>query len=311
MDPVSALSVAAAVVQFIELAGKLVNTYCEVRSAAKASVASRAQDKLKSLGSSYPRHVESLLRLTTEVVSVESKIESAMAKLTVNPRKYETHSRTRALVAIRTFWSEAEFKQWNQQLDRIRDQVMMNVLMCVWDETRKFDTRAEHILQAVERIEKAIDTRNSLSEGLSDTATTVDSIGPAPVQTPIDEQKSFEAEILRSLKYDEIKNRASSIKSAFPDTFQWIFKDNRHGFQKWLISQDKSIFWITGVPASGKSTLMKFIIEHPKLNELLKTWACVPEQLLRCQILFLESRLDNPEIASRPTPVVAVSAALS
>ncbi|KAL2809226.1 hypothetical protein BJX63DRAFT_435361 [Aspergillus granulosus] len=314
MDPLSALSVAAAVVQFIEFGGKLVNTYCEVRIAAKgqpaevvslaanasdlSSVASTAQAKLKSLGSTYPRHAESLLRLTDEVANIQSKIESAMAKLTVNPKKYLTHSGTRALVAIRTVWSQAELDQWNRQLDRIRDQVMMSVLMCVWDEARKVDTRAEHILQAVERIEKTIDARSTLSEGerlqaasqemmheaiwastgLSDSkAKSLDGPGqrfaPTPVRTSNEGLKSFETEILRSLKYDEIKNRSSGIKAAFPDTFQWIFKDSQHSFRRWLISQDKTIFWITGVPASGKSTLMKFIIEHPKLKDLLRIWA--------------------------------------
>jgi hypothetical protein len=44
-------------------------------------------------------------------------------------------------------------------------------------------------------------------------------------------------------------------------------------FKDWLVSQSKEIFWITGKPASGKSTLMKFIRNHPDLPAYLDTWA--------------------------------------
>ncbi|KAL3457948.1 hypothetical protein BJX64DRAFT_292612 [Aspergillus heterothallicus] len=308
MDPLSALSVAATVVQFIELGGKLVNTYCEVRDTVKgqpaqilnlaastsdlSSVASTAQAKLKDLGSRYPRHAESLVRLIDEVALVESKVTSAMAKLTVNPKKYSTKSGARVIVAIRAVWSQGELEQWNRQLDRVRDQVMMNVLMCVWDETRKSGRRTEHILHAVERIETALDARSTLSEeeilqtanqsrmheaiwastGLSDDVAAPYSL-PGPVQTLTRAQKPSRAEVIRSLRYGEIENRSSNIRAAFPDTFRWIFEDNKHSFRSWLTSQEKTIFWITGVPASGKSTLMKFILEDRKLTKLLRIWS--------------------------------------
>ncbi|KAK3689945.1 hypothetical protein B0T22DRAFT_378180 [Podospora appendiculata] len=46
------------------------------------------------------------------------------------------------------------------------------------------------------------------------------------------------------------------------------------GFTRWLASREDEIpFWITGKPASGKSTLMKFITTHPRLTGLLKEWS--------------------------------------
>jgi hypothetical protein len=40
-------------------------------------------------------------------------------------------------------------------------------------------------------------------------------------------------------------------------------------FSEWL-SPNKSLFWINGKPGSGKSTLMKFLLEHLRTQELLR-----------------------------------------
>jgi hypothetical protein len=104
----------------------------------------------------------------------------------------------------------------------------------------------------------------------------------------------FSQRLLLSLQFVEIDKRASQIKSAFPNTFNWLFDDDGKGqesgkensglsFRRWLSSRDggyheegsqgEKVFWITGVPASGKSTLMKFIAEHRSLIPRLKEWA--------------------------------------
>ncbi|KAF4948678.1 hypothetical protein FGADI_9453 [Fusarium gaditjirri] len=39
----------------------------------------------------------------------------------------------------------------------------------------------------------------------------------------------------------------------------------------WLVS-DAPVYWISGNPGSGKSTLMKYLLEHPKTSECLAKW---------------------------------------
>jgi len=39
----------------------------------------------------------------------------------------------------------------------------------------------------------------------------------------------------------------------------------------------QDIYWINGKAGSGKSTLTKFICEHDKTNEALRTWAALNE----------------------------------
>lgn len=108
--------------------------------------------------------------------------------------------------------------------------------------------------------------------------------------------------LLRSLKYTAMNERRNHLTDSHEGTFKWIFhryqrsndvdndvaneflhpeyKDNGMSapqyqpwddFEDWLKS-DSNIYWISGKPGSGKSTLMKFLISNPLTKEALRTW---------------------------------------
>lgn len=97
----------------------------------------------------------------------------------------------------------------------------------------------------------------------------------------------FGRAIIASLRFPSIAIRRDLIPRAYKNTFKWIFKrigharnrgtivdaDQSTGFPGWLESDNESIYWITGKPGSGKSTLMKYIINHPSVAEHLRGWA--------------------------------------
>ncbi|KFY14487.1 hypothetical protein V492_02587 [Pseudogymnoascus sp. VKM F-4246] len=62
-------------------------------------------------------------------------------------------------------------------------------------------------------------------------------------------------------------NRAKEIQQLRQD-LEKIFEN----FVHWL-EADHGLYWITGKPGSGKSTLMKFISAHPNTRKHLQTWA--------------------------------------
>ncbi|RAH63507.1 hypothetical protein BO85DRAFT_387890 [Aspergillus piperis CBS 112811] len=79
-------------------------------------------------------------------------------------------------------------------------------------------------------------------------------------------------------------DREESVIKAHPKTFEWIFdadsrqgKDEtefRHGFSAWLETDNYGpIYWVTGKPGSGKSTLMKYLYEHPATHASFRKWA--------------------------------------
>ncbi|KAF2727876.1 hypothetical protein EJ04DRAFT_593801, partial [Polyplosphaeria fusca] len=74
-----------------------------------------------------------------------------------------------------------------------------------------------------------------------------------------------------------MKIREAKIVSAHTDTFEWIFAEKANnkkpaGFRYWL-KREAGIFWVMGKAGSGKSTLMKFLINHCQTGCALSEWA--------------------------------------
>ncbi|PSN61495.1 hypothetical protein BS50DRAFT_152841 [Corynespora cassiicola Philippines] len=69
--------------------------------------------------------------------------------------------------------------------------------------------------------------------------------------------------LLESLVFEEMEYRYSSIREAHPKFFEHVL-DSR--IIPWLQSNEL-LFWISGKPGSGKSTLMKFLADDPRKKE--------------------------------------------
>ena len=77
--------------------------------------------------------------------------------------------------------------------------------------------------------------------------------------------------LLLSLKYDGMNGRSNMITNSHTNTFQWIYSRELQtwsSFVDWLGSTEK-IYWISGKPGSGKSTLMKFMVHDKRTSEFL------------------------------------------
>lgn len=76
-------------------------------------------------------------------------------------------------------------------------------------------------------------------------------------------------EILAQLEFEGMNRRYEDIDEAYQRTFEWVYQDQSTGFPDWL-GGNNGIFWITGKPGSGKSTLMKFLLNDKRTPELLQ-----------------------------------------
>jgi hypothetical protein len=85
---------------------------------------------------------------------------------------------------------------------------------------------------------------------------------------------SKDQRILRSLHFKTIAMRESKIPEAHAATFEWIFSEENteSPFLEWL-QNDNGVFWAMGKAGSGKSTLMKFLVNHRLTEQYLQTWA--------------------------------------
>lgn len=116
--------------------------------------------------------------------------------------------------------------------------------------------------------------------------------------------------LIRSLKYPGLNERRNQVSEAYKNTGRWIFSgdgnrlykttgpsprpgavdsevsegkgaihNDQHSlsalkwdsFSNWLRSTD-TIYWISGKPGSGKSTLVKFILHQPDTKAFLEIW---------------------------------------
>ena len=87
-------------------------------------------------------------------------------------------------------------------------------------------------------------------------------------------------DVIRSLFYPDITSRQAQIENEFDgieDSYNWVFdefqeKQRWSNFSEWLRSGN-AVYWINGKAGSGKSTLMNYICNHNRKDELLKQWS--------------------------------------
>ncbi|KAK3368778.1 hypothetical protein B0H63DRAFT_81443 [Podospora didyma] len=109
-------------------------------------------------------------------------------------------------------------------------------------------------------------------------------------------------QVLRGLTYQSIAERFEDIEEAHKKTCEWVWQDGAQttrsytgkpqptwsNLNRWL-SDQSGVYWINGKAAAGKSTLMKYIVSHPRTEQLLAKWADDPSQLFVASYFFWAS----------------------
>jgi hypothetical protein len=105
----------------------------------------------------------------------------------------------------------------------------------------------------------------------------------------IDREQLSMQYIYHLLRFHDIAERHAIIASAHKKTFDWIFHHNRltiesvgpvppeiadkqGSFMDWLLG-DQCLYWITGKPGSGKSTLMKYLFDDKRTFASASCWS--------------------------------------
>ncbi|KLU87987.1 hypothetical protein MAPG_06977 [Magnaporthiopsis poae ATCC 64411] len=205
--------------------------------------------------------------------------------------------------ALQATWNEGKVKSLEERLDRYRQQMMAVVLSSLMRQAELLIQGQYQIRESIEEMNER--TRNTVPVGdqfvrqLVDgdtwrrevvrmiherrrelqkpnthlNSTTSDGGESAPTDVVIQQR------ILRKLAFRNMADRERRISKAYERTFEWIFADPMPGSRPWssfkafLGDQSKSIYWITGKPGSGKSTLMKYIRQQSQTTQLLQAWS--------------------------------------
>ncbi|KAL9593216.1 MAG: hypothetical protein Q9219_007641 [cf. Caloplaca sp. 3 TL-2023] len=95
--------------------------------------------------------------------------------------------------------------------------------------------------------------------------------------TKVEEENQPYQQFLESLFFPEIESRQEQIPEVFENTCSWIFdspdSERRQwpSFRDWLVA-GQGVYWISGKPGSGKSTLMKYLINEDRTQKYLNKW---------------------------------------
>ncbi|KAK4197653.1 prion-inhibition and propagation-domain-containing protein, partial [Triangularia verruculosa] len=89
--------------------------------------------------------------------------------------------------------------------------------------------------------------------------------------------EQFHTRLLNRLWFRKIAERREYIHPAHSATLKWVFTppspdQGWTDLSHWLRS-GSGIYWISGKAGSGKSTLMKYLVDHVTTKSLLATWA--------------------------------------
>ncbi|KAH7358071.1 hypothetical protein B0T11DRAFT_319237 [Plectosphaerella cucumerina] len=85
-------------------------------------------------------------------------------------------------------------------------------------------------------------------------------------------QHKLQDRILSSLYSEVMNDRKIQVSTAHIRTFRWIFMPSSvddgpwSNFSEWLRDINATLYWVTGKPGSGKSTLMKFIATYQECS---------------------------------------------
>ncbi|PMD49488.1 uncharacterized protein K444DRAFT_671088 [Hyaloscypha bicolor E] len=290
MDGLSALSVAASVIQFVEFGCNLLcksqeiyksahgasiqQIECEVATKRLRELSVTLKQSLELHTASPTEHSKALDGICNDCLAVSDELILRFDRLRLpdgdRHRKWKSFRQ-----ALKTVWSKAAVDELAARLEAHKKELDSHLLASLSErfhslsilQNKNFEILDSTLKQGIEGVVKQLRIIHyKLEEKREDI---------------VDEW------FLDNLKFETMAHRHESIRDAHEKTFSWIFHRPTAGqgassatayprpwssFADWLRA-DGSIYWINGKAGSGKSTLMRFITHHSETTALLKAWA--------------------------------------
>ncbi|KAL4725713.1 hypothetical protein ACLX1H_007864 [Fusarium chlamydosporum] len=107
------------------------------------------------------------------------------------------------------------------------------------------------------------------------------------------EKAHIHRRLIRIIEFQDMDGREIRITKASKETFKWIYESPTTdvlpwaSFRAFLQREEAGVYWITGKPGSGKSTLMKYLMMNHRTYDLLRRWA--PEGVITGAFYFWNS----------------------
>ncbi|CAN9325623.1 unnamed protein product [Alternaria alternata] len=279
MESLAAVGLAANILQFIHEARHLVSTSREILGSGTKDEYIELELISKELRSRSARIIlpgnardvtgdddgNSLEALAVKCNEIADELLGTLDALKLHNDRNKWRS---FLQALKTQWNDDKIAALRERLDRIAKAINARLAD---EKNLGIYSRLNELLEINRRLEITQD--NTGKGGSADRMSKVASDGL---------HYSTEQKILSRLHFVRLEDRYRLISPAYRNTLAWLFGDtglqgqhqvnDSSTFVQWLHS-DNNLYWISGRPGSGKSTLMKFLCDHQKTKEHLATLA--------------------------------------
>ncbi|KAK3291663.1 uncharacterized protein B0H64DRAFT_249093 [Chaetomium fimeti] len=312
MDPLTILSIAASTVQFLDFGSRILTVILDSRhggsSAARVGVNELFDDSqgLMARGRAIEDKAELLMSLkrplsiTEAALLKESRrcVEASQEISATVGKHVQDHTKQSISdtigEAFNLVWNEKSIKDSKNKLGEARQKLMFAMVSDLWERSvpskvpAAETTRHQALIKQVQSQDQAevdlptetqslfIYHQKKAGQNLTKTTSvTVESNAHDP---------EYADSLLRSLHFAALDNRLQAIPKAYKNTFEWVLQEPPQSedaepqplwssFSDWLRQDTENIYWITGKPGSGKSTLMKHLVAEPATFSHLKQWS--------------------------------------
>ncbi|BCS03286.1 uncharacterized protein AKAW2_70164A [Aspergillus luchuensis] len=293
MDPLTAAGLASSIISFVSFTTQVISRCEKLYRSASGALAENLE--LENLATNIRRLAEEtrctkedeiLESLSSQCMSVSDELIALLNSVKV---KSDRHGWASIHQAVKSVWKQSDIDDIQQRLNRIQT-LLHNRL--VTHQQREIDYKLERLIEENERLDlnrtKELETlRNQITSALHDIINDVQQEGQktrawSALYAGAQKEKVYSTEqlLLNSLVFRLIDYRLRAIPKEHARTFAWVFEPDTKcdqtlppaNFVNWL-RHDYGLYWISGKPGSGKSTLMKFLAGHEQTQEHLKTWS--------------------------------------
>ncbi|KAK2472289.1 hypothetical protein H9L39_16169 [Fusarium oxysporum f. sp. albedinis] len=310
MDPVTAVGLASAIISFVPLGVKLLQSAREIRDSVDGSVEKNLTRKAivdemqalsRRLKSADQARVlpeqRGLYDLALKCNELSQKILDVLDK--IRPKSKGSFENFRS--AYRAWSCESEIKNLEKQLNDCRSQLALGIVDLSSQDSAVYSKRILAMAQTdASRLEELQRHTEALRSGVQ-----VEQIGTeagTQLRRLLGLQDDalaaiYQNRILESIKFENMHERDDRVHYPHEKTFNWLIEDDetleneatgmsksetldmhemksksRELFINWL-SSSEGIFHISGKLGSGKSTLMKLLCRHGQTRLELEKWA--------------------------------------
>lgn len=306
MESLAAVSLAGTILQFVEFAKKLASGTMEnhrsisgstsehleaesiarrLRAFARQMIPQETHESLKSTNDDVE-----LQAMSMQCVEISEEVLTALEGLKMQPGDGLLESFYKALKGE---WEKDDLQSLQSRLDRLSHSLASTIIP---HQVNKLQYQLGIMVQQNERLaaRRESDIRKLKSELSEEVLNALQKEGDRVnaglfLSGAVKQGTRYSAEqiILGLLRFQTMDERHDSIQTAHKKTYEWIFQSK--DYLLWL-SGDSSLYWISGKPGSGKSTLMKHIFHHPETRNRLEEWSNGQEVITAQFYLWSASR---------------------